>query len=137
MRGAGQQGAKRVLKRIKDWARTLKRDVHALYLAARDSRTPWYAKAFALAIAAYALSPIDLIPDFIPVLGYLDEVILLPLAILLAVKLVPPNVIAEHRAAAITAEGRPISRAGAAFIVAIWVLAAVALLWWLWPHVAP
>lgn len=125
-----------MLRRIKGWARGLKRDVHALYLAARDPRTPWYAKAFALAIAAYALSPIDLIPDFIPVLGYLDEVILLPLAILLAVRLVPPDVMTEHRAAAIMAEGRPISRAGAVFTVAVWLLAAAALLWWLWPHVA-
>jgi uncharacterized membrane protein YkvA (DUF1232 family) len=125
-----------VLKRIKDWARGLKHDVHALYLAARDPRTPWYAKAFALAIAAYALSPIDLIPDFIPALGYLDEAILLPLAILLAVRLVPLDVMAEHRAAAVRAEGRPISRAGAVFIVTVWLLAAAALLWWLWPHVA-
>jgi uncharacterized membrane protein YkvA (DUF1232 family) len=125
-----------MLKQVKDWARALKRDVHALYLAARDPRTPWYAKAVALAIAAYALSPIDLIPDFIPVLGYLDEVILLPLAILLAVRLVPPDVMAEHRAAAIRAEGRPISRAGAACIVAVWILVAAALLWWLSPHVA-
>ena len=106
-----------VLQRLKDWARALKRDVHALYLAARDPRTPWYAKVFALAIAAYALSPIDLIPDFIPVVGYLDEVILLPLAILLAVRLVPPHVMAEHRAAALRAEGRPTSRAGAALLV--------------------
>ena len=78
-----------LLQRLKDWTRAIKRDVHALYLAARDPRTPWFAKAFALAIAAYALSPIDLIPDFIPVLGYLDEVILLPLAIAFAIRLVP------------------------------------------------
>ena len=84
-----------MLRRIKEWT-----DVHALWLAAHDPRTPWYAKVFALAIAAYALSPIDLIPDFIPVLGYLDDVILLPLAILLAVRLVPPDLMAEHRAAA-------------------------------------
>ena len=76
-------------RRIKDWARAVRRDVHALWLAGRDPRVPWYAKAFALAIAAYALSPIDLIPDFVPILGYLDEVILLPPAILLAVRLVP------------------------------------------------
>jgi uncharacterized membrane protein YkvA (DUF1232 family) len=123
-----------MLKQIKNWARALKRDVHALYLAARDPRTPWYAKAFALAIAAYALSPIDLIPDFIPVLGYLDEVILLPLAILLAVRMVPPSVMAEQRAAAIRAEGRPASRVAAVFIVVVWVLAAGALLWWLWSY---
>ena len=104
--------------------------------AVGSTPTPWYAKAFALAIAAYALSPIDLIPDFIPILGYLDEVILLPLAIMLTVRLVPPDLMAEHRAAATRAEGRPISRAGAAFIVTVWLLAAGALIWWLWPHVA-
>ena len=124
-----------MLQRIREWARAIRRDVHALWLAARDPRTPRYAKAFALAIAAYALSPIDLIPDFIPILGYLDEVILLPLAIMLAVQLVPPDLIAEH-CAATKAEGKPISRAGAAFIVTLWLLTAVALIWWLWPHVA-
>ncbi|MXP64540.1 DUF1232 domain-containing protein [Roseomonas sp. M0104] len=123
------------LRRIRTWARAIKRDVHALYLAARDPRTPWYAKALALTIAAYALSPIDLIPDFIPVLGYLDDAILLPLAILLAVRLVPADVMAEHRAAADRAEGRPISRSAAAFIVGLWLAAAAALLWWLWPRV--
>ncbi len=122
-----------MLKRIKNWARTIKRDGHALYLAARDPRTPWYAKALALAIAGYALSPIDLIPDFIPVLGYLDDALLLPLAIIVAVRLVPPDVMAEHRAAAASAEGRPISRAAAAFVVALWLLSAALLLWWLWP----
>ena len=71
------------------WARSIKRDTHAVYLAARDPRTPWYAKALALLIAAYALSPIDLIPDFIPVLGYLDELILLPLGLMLVVRMVP------------------------------------------------
>ena len=111
------------LQRLKDWARAIKRDIHALYLAARDPRTPWFAKAFALAIAAYALSPIDLIPDFIPVLGYLDEVVLLPLAIALAIRLVPPDVMAEHRIAAANAEGRPVTRAGAAVVVMLWLLA--------------
>ena len=123
-----------MLQRIKEWARTIRRDVHALWLAARDPRTPWYAKAFALTIAAYALSPIDLIPDFIPVIGYLDEVILLPLAIMLATRLVPPDLMAEHRATAARAEGKPISRAGTVFIVTVWLLAAGALIWWLWSH---
>src|SRR5918998_3994399 len=125
-----------MLRRFGEWARQIRREVHALYLAARDPRTPWYARAFALAIAAYALSPIDLIPDFIPVLGYLDEVILLPPAILLAVRLVPPDLMAEHREAAARAEARPVSRAGAAMVVALWVLAAVALVWWFWPDPA-
>lgn len=122
-----------MLKRIKEWARTIKRDVHALYLAARDPRTPWYAKALALGIAAYALSPIDLIPDFIPVLGYLDDALLLPLAIMLAVRLVPPDVMAEHRAAAARTEGRSVSRVGAAVVAALWLLSAGLLSWWLWP----
>ena len=122
--------------RLREWAREIRRDVHALHLAARDPRTPWYAKAFALLNAADALSPIDLIPDFIPVLGYLDVLVLLPLAILLAVRLVPAEVMAEHRAAALAAEARPVSRAGAALAVALWLLAEGALLWWLWPHAA-
>lgn len=122
---------------LKDWASRIRRDVHALWLAARDPRTPWYAKAFALAIAAYALSPIDLVPDFIPVLGYLDEVVLLlPLAILLAIRLVPAQVMAEHRAAAEQAAARPSSRAGAAFVIAIWIAVAALFLWWLWPRSA-
>jgi uncharacterized membrane protein YkvA (DUF1232 family) len=106
--------------RLRSWARGIKRDVHALYLSARDPRVPWYAKAFALGIAAYALSPIDLIPDFIPVLGYLDEVILLPLAIIVAVKLIPPAVLAEHRATALETPLRP-SRGAAFVIIAIWI----------------
>ncbi|GEO42881.1 membrane protein [Skermanella aerolata] len=125
-----------MLRQIREWARAIRRDVHALWLAARDPRIPWYAKAFALAVAAYALSPIDLIPDFIPVIGYLDEVILLPLAIMLAVRMMPPDLMAEHRAAAAGAEGKPVSRAGAALIVTVWLLGAGALIWWWWPQVA-
>jgi uncharacterized membrane protein YkvA (DUF1232 family) len=92
---------------LKSWARGVKRDVVALYFAARDPRVPWHAKAVAAAVAAYALSPIDPIPDFIPVLGHLDELVVLPLGIMLAVKLIPPELMAEHRTAAIAAEGRP------------------------------
>ncbi|MBP0443750.1 DUF1232 domain-containing protein [Roseomonas sp. SSH11] len=125
-----------MLQRLKDWARAIRQDVHALYLAARDPRTPWYAKAFALAIAAYALSPIDLIPDFIPVLGYLDEVILLPIAISLVIRMIPPGIMAEHRAAARAAAERPVSRLGAAAIIALWLAALVLLVWWLWPDPA-
>jgi uncharacterized membrane protein YkvA (DUF1232 family) len=119
--------------RLGDWARSIKRDTHAVYLAARDPRTPWLAKALALLIAAYALSPIDLIPDFIPVLGYLDELILLPLGLLLVVRLVPEAVMEEARAAARAAEGRPVSRVGAALIVAAWIAAAAFLFWLFWP----
>lgn len=113
--------AKPVIARLKDWAREIKRDVVALYLAARDPRTPWYAKAVALAVAAYALSPIDLIPDFIPVLGYLDDVIIVPLGILIAVRLIPADVLDEHRAAAAIAIERPVSRTAALVIISIWI----------------
>jgi uncharacterized membrane protein YkvA (DUF1232 family) len=114
----------------------MKRDVVALWLAARDPRVPWYAKAFCAAIAAYALSPIDLIPDFIPVLGYLDEVILLPLAIMLAIRLIPVELMAEFRAAADLRAERPTSRAAAAVIIALWIAAAALLLWMFWPRAA-
>ncbi len=121
---------------LKAWARSVKRDVVALYFAARDPRVPWYAKAVAAAVAAYALSPIDPIPDFIPVLGHLDELVVLPLGIMLAIKLIPPDVMAEHRAATIAAEGRPTSRVAAAVIIAIWVAAAGFLIWVFWPNPA-
>jgi uncharacterized membrane protein YkvA (DUF1232 family) len=115
--------------KLKDWARAIKRDVHAIYLAARDPRVPWYAKGLALCVAGYALSPIDLIPDFIPVFGYLDDLIIVPLGIVAVVKL-PPEIMAEHRAAAAIASGRPMSRTAAAVIVVIWV-ASMALVGWL------
>jgi uncharacterized membrane protein YkvA (DUF1232 family) len=117
------------LNRLKTWARLLKRDVFALYLAGRDPRVPWYAKALALATAAYALSPVDLIPDFIPILGYLDDVIILPLAILLTVRLIPANVLAELRLQAQQrlANSPPTSRVAALVIVVVWVAAAVAV----------
>ncbi|MBR0674311.1 DUF1232 domain-containing protein [Roseomonas soli] len=120
-----------MLARLRGWARAIKRDVHALWLAARDPRTPWHARALAIGVAAYALSPIDLIPDFVPVLGYLDDVILVPLGILLVVRLVPPGVMAEHRASAAAAAAGPASRAGAACIVAVWCGALAGSAWWL------
>jgi uncharacterized membrane protein YkvA (DUF1232 family) len=116
--------------RLKDWARTIKRDVHALYLASRDPRVPWYAKAAAVAVAGYALSPIDLIPDFIPVLGYLDDVVILPLGVLLVIRLIPPDIMAEHREFATAAQERPVSPLAAAVIVLIWALS-IALIGWL------
>lgn len=87
--------------RIKDWARLIKRDVHALYLASRDPRVPWYAKALAVTVDAYALSPIDLIPDFIPVVGLLDDIIIVPHVV---VWLIPPGIMAEHREMAAAAQ---------------------------------
>ena len=119
-----------MIEKAKQWARVIKRDAHALYLAARDPRVPWYAKALALCVAGYALSPIDLIPDFIPVLGYLDDVILVPLGIWAVVKLIPPDLMAEHRAAAALAAERPVSRTAALVIALIWA-ASIALTVWL------
>lgn len=119
-----------MLRRLRDWARAIKRDVLALWLAARDPRVPWFAKAVAALVAAYALSPLDLIPDMIPVLGLLDDAILVPLGVLLAVRLVPPAVMADLRAEAARRAARPTSRAGAAMVMAIWLLAAAAIAWW-------
>ncbi|MDB5617938.1 DUF1232 domain-containing protein [Tardiphaga sp.] len=119
-----------ILARVRQWASTIVRDVAALWLAARDPRVPWYAKAVAACVAAYALSPIDLIPDFIPVIGYLDDLLLVPLGILLAVRLVPPELMAEFRA---TVRGRPpVSRTGAVIIVLLWIAGAAFAGWIVW-----
>ena len=115
--------------RLREWTRTIKRDAHAIYLAARDPRTPWYVKALALCVAGYALSPIDLIPDFIPVLGYLDDVVLVPLGIAAVVWMIPADAMAEHRDAATRAAERPISRTAAVVIVCVWA-ASIALTGW-------
>jgi uncharacterized membrane protein YkvA (DUF1232 family) len=111
--------------RIKRWARTLRRQALIVYFAARDPRAPWGVRLLALLVAAYALSPIDLIPDFIPVLGYLDEMLLLPLAIALIIRLSPPEVIEAAREAAARSADKPVSFAAAAVIVALWCLLAV------------
>ena len=115
----------------RDRARAIKRDVVALWLAARDRRVPWHAKAVAAAVAAYALSPIDLIPDFIPVLGYLDDLILVPLGIMLAVRLIPTEVMTELRARA-EQQRAPRSQVGLAIIIAIWIAAAAVSGWLVW-----
>jgi uncharacterized membrane protein YkvA (DUF1232 family) len=116
--------------KLKVWARTIKRDAHAVYLAARDPRVPWYAKALAFCVAGYALSPIDLIPDFVPILGYLDDVVIVPLGILAVGKLIPSHILAEHRAAAALAAEKPVSRPAVFVIALIWA-AAIALTVWL------
>jgi uncharacterized membrane protein YkvA (DUF1232 family) len=120
----------RLWQRLRFWARLVLRDGLALYIAARHPRTHWFAKLLALLVAAYALSPIDLIPDAIPVLGLVDEVILLPIAIALIARLIPTEGMEESRAAAQRMVERPRSMAGAAIIIAVWVLLAGALLWW-------
>ena len=110
--------------------RNLKRDVVAIAIALRDPRVPWYAKVVGACVVAYALSPIDLIPDFVPVLGYLDDLVLVPLGLLLVVRLIPADILAEHRVAAAAVVERPVSRAGAAVVIVVWVLAAALLAFW-------
>ena len=120
---------------LKIWAKRIKRDVVALWLAARDPRVPWHAKAIAGIVAAYALSPIDLIPDFIPVLGLLDDVLIVPAGIWLAVRLIPEPLMLEFRQEATRRSGRPKSYIAAASIALVW-LAASAVLIWLWLRAA-
>jgi uncharacterized membrane protein YkvA (DUF1232 family) len=115
------------LDRAKQWARAIKRDVIAIWLAAKDPRTPLTARILAACVAAYALSPVDLIPDFVPVLGYLDDLLIVPLGILAVVKLIPAPLMAEHRAAATLIAAKPVSRIGLAVIIALWLLALVAI----------
>jgi uncharacterized membrane protein YkvA (DUF1232 family) len=120
------------IDRLRRWAESITRDVYAVYLAGRDSRVPWYAKVLAITIAAYAFSPIDLIPDFIPILGLADELVLLPLGIILVVRLIPPDVMMQHRASAAEMLQRPTSRAAAAVVVAIWFALTAATGWLVW-----
>jgi uncharacterized membrane protein YkvA (DUF1232 family) len=112
-------------------ARVLKREVYTLYLAYRDPRTPWYGKAFAALVVAYAFSPIDLIPDPIPILGYLDDLVLVPLGVVLAVRMIPPAVMADSRARAeeVLRAGKPVSRVGALIVGAIWITLAGLAIW--------
>ena len=120
------------LSAVERWARALKRDVVALWIAARDPRTPWYAKVAAGAVAAYALSPIDLIPDFIPVLGYLDDIVIVPLGIALAVYLIPPGLMAEYRNEAVKRAGRPRSLVAGVVIGLIWAASLGAIGVWVY-----
>lgn len=113
-------------------AHRIRTEAHAVWLAARDPRTPLAAKLVGLAVAAYALSPIDLIPDFIPVIGLLDDALLIPLGVWLFEKLVPPALMAEHRARAAIETERPVSRIGILIVIAIWVFVA----WLIWSVVS-
>ena len=122
-----------MLEGWKQRAKELKTEVYALYFACRDSRAPWYAKALAIIVVAYAFSPIDLIPDFIPLLGYLDELVILPLGVLAVRALVPPEVMAESRVRASELEARPRNWLAAAVIVAIWLAIALSFVRWLYP----
>ncbi|MDA8454718.1 YkvA family protein [Acidovorax sp. GBBC 3334] len=117
---------------LRQWARRLKTETLTVYFAARDAGTPWAVRLLALGVAAYALSPIDLIPDFIPVLGYLDDVILVPLGLALVMRLLPPAVRARARQRAQEAAQRPRSLAMAVLFVAVWLAAAAGLGLWAW-----
>ena len=123
-----------MLDQLKVRARQLKRDVHSIAIAARDPRTPWYVKALIFFVVAHTLSPIDLIPDFIPILGYLDDLIITPGGLWLAVRLIPPEVMAEARAAAAAQnmDGNA-GRAGAVLIVLMWIIT-IAMLIYLFLH---
>jgi uncharacterized membrane protein YkvA (DUF1232 family) len=113
-----------VIERLKKYARLLKNETIALYHSAKDPRTPWYAKALVFLVVAYSLSPIDLIPDFIPVLGYLDDLIIIPLGIALAIRMIPPEVLAEARRTADQHQGpqRSVRYIGLTLIVLIWIV---------------
>lgn len=118
-----------MLQRLRSWAEALVQDVHAAWLAARDRRTPLGARVLGLGIAGYALSPIDLIPDFVPVLGLLDDLLIVPLGLWLFFRMVPAAVMADARAAAAAAERNPRSHVAAVLIVALWCIIAAALVW--------
>ena len=120
---------------LRKWAKALKRQTLVVYFAARDPRTGWPVRVLALFVAAYALSPIDLIPDFIPILGYLDDLIIVPLGVMLVLRLVPPEVVRSAKEQAQTAVERPVSRAMAVAIVAIWSALAGVLGLWVWQSV--
>ena len=119
---------------LRERAHALRVDAHAVWLSARDRRVPWYAKLLGLIVTGYALSPIDLIPDFVPVLGLLDDAILIPAGIWLMLRLIPDEVFAEHRAAAEVASHRPVSRAGAAVVVLLWLAIVASVGWSIWSY---
>jgi uncharacterized membrane protein YkvA (DUF1232 family) len=123
-----------MFERQKQWARGVKRDAVAIWIAARDPRVPWYAKVVAAATAAYALSPIDLIPDFIPVIGYLDDLLIVPLGIALTIRLIPDGLMQEFRDEALRREARPTSIVAAVFIVVVWCAAILLIGFWLHRH---
>ncbi|CAN5289108.1 YkvA family protein [soil metagenome] len=125
-----------MITRLKKWAYAIRRDVLMLWLAAQDPRTPWQAKVVAAVVAAYALSPIDLIPDFIPVLGYLDDLLLVPVGIWLAVKLIPADLVIDLRRRADGLTRRPVSKGAAVGVVAVWIASASGLGWVIWRALA-
>jgi uncharacterized membrane protein YkvA (DUF1232 family) len=124
-----REGLVKGLTKLQGWAKAIKRDIVAIWIARKDPRVPWYVKFAAAAVTAYALSPIDLIPDFIPVLGYLDDLIVVPLGILLVVQMIPPRLMLEFREEAGRRADIPPSRAGVMMIIAMWVAAFGLTIW--------
>lgn len=120
------------MSRLRKWARELKQQALVVYFAARDPRTPWLVRLLALGVAAYALSPLDLIPDFIPVLGYLDDLVIVPLGLMLVLRLLPAEVLVAARTKAGHASSKPTNLTMAVVIVAIWAIAVGALGLWVW-----
>ena len=114
----------------KPWARQIKRDVVAVYFAARDPRTPLFVRLLAVSVAAYALSPIDLIPDFIPIIGYLDDLLLVPLGLMLVIRMLPPAVLFDSRGKAAEILQRPRSQSSAVIIVGIWMVGLAGFAYW-------
>ncbi|MBG0786262.1 MAG: DUF1232 domain-containing protein [Anaerolineaceae bacterium] len=124
---------KKLLEKLKEKARWMKQQAYVLFLAYKDPRTPWTAKIFAAVVVAYAFSPIDLVPDFIPVLGYLDDLILVPLGVALAMKMIPEEVLVDARSEVETAfpDGKPKNWVAGAIIVAIWVVIVALVVFWM------
>jgi uncharacterized membrane protein YkvA (DUF1232 family) len=118
-----------MLSSLRARAKKLESETYALYLAYRDPRTPWHARALSAFVVAHTVSPIDLIPDFIPVIGYLDDLVITPLGLYLALRMIPPEVMAEARqqAAHASAEGRIKTRAGVAIVLSVWAFGAIVL----------
>ncbi len=112
-----------LMEKIKSWAKKLKRQIFILYFAYKDERVPWYAKLFSAGVVAYTFSPIDLIPDFIPILGYLDEVILVPIGIMFAMKMIPKAVLAdcEVKAEELMKNGKPKNWVAGSLIILLWM----------------
>ena len=116
-----------LLASARDWARRIKRDILTVYFAARDPRTPWWVRGLAFMVAAYALSPIDLIPDFVPVFGYLDDLVIVPVGLMLVIRFLPSDVIESSRAKAAAVSERPYSRTASVVIIFVWLLCASVL----------
>jgi len=120
-----------MMEKLKRRAQVLKRDAYALTIAVRDPRVPWYARVFLGLVVAHTFSPIDLIPDFVPVLGYLDDLIITPLGIALALKMIPPEAMADARRQSEEwmQQGKPVSRAGAILVISVWLVVLTILVW--------